>query len=482
MSRPVPIMSALTWKEKYLLIHGAGAGLSIIDPSTANGGPGGRCLYTEAVPAVCGISGFTFQFGSTGGYGGGMYNKTSQPTVSNCAFLRNSATRGGGMYNEPALSYGGSDPAVTSCTFSGNMAAESGGGMYNTGSSPDVENCAFSGNTADSGGGMTNMNSSSPTVKTCTFLGNKAPGGGGMYNRGSSSPDVENCTFINNVGYLGAGMYNANVMILNNLGVLVPEANSGCNPLVNSCYFDSNQAKSGGGIYNTGSSPDVNKCIFVHNSAFKGGGMVNNNGLPTVTLCDFSSNTAVWGGGVANTGNGGAYSISNLAFINCTFTNNTASSGGGMFNSGSSPTVGNCVFASNTASDHGGGMLNANGSMPSLGNCTLTRNASAYQGGGISNHSVLFFQPNPLPIAPWYNPSQDNPVVKDTLSTSVLVNCILWANTAPSGPGADARMSAYNSDIQDVVPDELPGTGNINADPLFMDPSNLRLKPRISLH
>ncbi|MFC1738557.1 right-handed parallel beta-helix repeat-containing protein [Planctomycetota bacterium] len=79
--------------------------------------------------------------------GGGMYNYSGTPTVTNCTFSDNSAGEGGGMYNEQ------SDPTITNCTFSGN-AAEDGGGMYNEQSDPTITNCTFSGNAAEDAGGM----------------------------------------------------------------------------------------------------------------------------------------------------------------------------------------------------------------------------------------------------------------------------------------------------------------------------------------
>ena len=123
--------------------------------------------------------------------GGGMYNRHSSPTVTNCTFTANSAYgRGGGMCNE---NY--SSPTVTNCTFTANSADSSGGGMCNYSySSPTVTvtNCTFTDNSADHGGGMYNRHSS-PTVTNCTFSNNTAEyGGGGMYTS-YSSPTVTNC-------------------------------------------------------------------------------------------------------------------------------------------------------------------------------------------------------------------------------------------------------------------------------------------------
>src|SRR5262245_52780999 len=54
---------SLSWLSKNLILQGAGAGISIIDPSTANGGPGGNCILTRNLSASSSLSGFTLQNG-----------------------------------------------------------------------------------------------------------------------------------------------------------------------------------------------------------------------------------------------------------------------------------------------------------------------------------------------------------------------------------------------------------------------------------
>jgi hypothetical protein len=110
---------------------------------------------------------------------------------------------GGGMFNKS------SSPTLINCTFTGNLAyAYGGGGMYNYSSNPTLIGCTFTENsTINYGGGMLNYNNSSPTLTDCTFTGNSATngdgagnwGGGGMYNYTSSSPTLINCTFTGNL-------------------------------------------------------------------------------------------------------------------------------------------------------------------------------------------------------------------------------------------------------------------------------------------
>ncbi len=133
--------------------------------------------------------------------GGGMFNASGSPTLTNCTFRGNSAMYyGGGMTNYR------SSPTVTNCTFRGNSAGIDGGGMYNFyNSSPTVTNCTFSGNSANTnGGGMHNYYYSSPTVTNCTFSGNSAnTNGGGMHTYSYSSPTVTNCILWGNTAPSG---------------------------------------------------------------------------------------------------------------------------------------------------------------------------------------------------------------------------------------------------------------------------------------
>jgi hypothetical protein len=127
--------------------------------------------------------------------GGGMYNGSSSPTITNSTFANNNAGQGGGMYN------GSSSPTITNSTFANNDADEYGGGMYNYYlSSPTITNSTFTNNNSDyGGGGMYNTDSSSPTITNSTFANNYAEyGGGGMVNINGCSPMITNSIIWNN--------------------------------------------------------------------------------------------------------------------------------------------------------------------------------------------------------------------------------------------------------------------------------------------
>ena len=360
------------------------------------------------------LDGFTVTGGNADGldsnrYGGGMYNHGSSPTLANCTFAGNSAIQGGGaLYNGD-----GSSPTLTDCSLSGNS-SNLGGGMHNASNSrPELTRCTFSDNSSYRGGGMYNTYSS-PTLTNCTFEDNSGDGYGGGISNSHSSPTLTDCTFTGNSSSNGGGM-----------------DNSDSAPALTRCTFSDNSTNgTGGGMTNWGSSPTLSDCSFQSNSAVFGGGMYNTGSSPTLSNCTFEGNSgALSVGGMDNRG-------SSPVLINCTFSGN---SGGGMNNrDSSSPVLANCTFSGNS----GAGMYNRYGSSPTLTNCTFSGNTGGSNGGGLTN---------------------------DEASSPVLTNCILWGNTPYEITNADAGSTPLvtYSDVQGGY----EGAGNIDVDPLFVDPA-----------
>jgi parallel beta-helix repeat protein len=432
-----------------------------------------------AFPAVT-LDGFTITGGNANGpsdsplgWGGGMYNYWSRPTLTNCTFTANFGQRGGGMYNDK------SSPILTNCTFSGNTGNDA-AGMMNASSTPKLTNCTFTGNSSKNGGGGGMLNgSSSPNLTDCTFTENSATNcGGGICDDGSSSPTLTNCTFTTNSSAMrGGGMYN----------------HLSSSPKLTDCTFTENSATDCGGGMDNGenSSPSLTNCTFTGNSTTYGGGgagMHNWNGSsPTLTNCTFTGNSGSFGGGMCND----EHSSPNLS--DCTFTRNSATgNGGGMWNwNGSSPTVTKCTFTGNLG-DYGGGMANADNSSPKLTNCTFTGNY-AQNGGGMlnctNNDSPVLT--NCAFIANWAvtsgggmnnagsgtamtnctfggNEAGEGAGLYNAAGNATLANCILW-DPGWSGEIWTHNISAITLTYSDIR-DGWPGEGNINADPCFVDP------------
>ena len=389
--------------------------------------------------------------------GGGMYNNSGSPTLTNITFSGNAAYSGGGMINN-----WGSNPTLTAVTFSGN-AALFGGGMANyNSSSPSLTNVTFSNNTAtDRAGGMYNSSSSSPTLTNVTFSNNHASSyGGGMVNN-SSSPALANVTFSGNTASnYGGGM-----------------VNSYSNPTLTDVTFTNNSADDyGGGMVNSYSNPTLTHVTFSGNSSVYsttsyGGGMVNDHSFPTLTDVTFTNNSASNGGG------GMVNILSGPVLTNVTFRGNSAKEGGGMYNENSDATVlTNVTFRGNSASDYGGGMVN-DISSPTLTNVTFSNNSASNYGGGMAN----FFSSPTLTNVTFSGNTASNSgggMYNFISSNPTLTNIILWGDSAPNGPeiyndGSSTPSISY-SDIQGGY----AGTGNINADPRFVDAAggNLRLQ------
>jgi parallel beta-helix repeat protein/predicted outer membrane repeat protein len=318
------------------------------------------------------LDGFTITAGNANGasdpdyFGGGMFNATSEPAVTNVIFSGNqSGGDGGGMFNW------NSSPALTNVTFVSNRAAFYGGGMGNQNyNSPTLTNVTFTDNHATYGGGMSNRDFSNPVLVNVTFDGNQGSDqGGGMYNFNYSSPTLTDVTFTGNQSPSGGGMNNY----------------ANCNPSLTDVTFSDNQATNGGGMYNYSSSPTLTNITFSRNSATNyGGGMYNDAGSPTLTNVTFSGNSAFEGGGMYNSG-------SSPTLTNVTFSSNSANYGGGMYVLDGNPTLTNVTFSGNSVTNNGGGMYE-DSSSPTLTNVTLRGNSAGGRGGGIFNLSHCYPQ------------------------------------------------------------------------------------------
>ncbi len=178
--------------------------------------------------------------------------------------------RGGGIYNESG------SPTLTNCTFTANSAI-TGGGMSNGSGSPRLTNCTFAANWAMSGGGISN-GSGSPKLTKCKFVGNNSSWqGGGIYNAGSIS--VMSCIFIGNTAQTGGGIFN--------------EYYTPSSVLINCIFVGNSVTASGGGIFNGLSDLAVTNCTFVGNSAEdRGGGFY----IPPLPVPSVSSSSTAYDG------------------------------------------------------------------------------------------------------------------------------------------------------------------------------------------
>ena len=185
----------------------------------------------------------------------------------------------------------------------------------------------------------------------------------------------------------------------------------------------------------SGSAATIQNCVFLNNTSNGSGAGMFVNGAATVTNCTFTGN--VTSGGYQS--GAGIFTNGSLLLRNCTFTGNHAGNyGAGIDVNSGAATLTNCIFSSNTASDAATAL---NFGTLVMTNCTSTQNTSGslavYNGG-----------------------------------TETLTNDILFNDSSAEAGGITAVITYC--DIQGGS----AGTGNINADPLFVGgPADLHLKP-----
>jgi predicted outer membrane repeat protein len=154
---------------------------------------------------------------------------------------------------------------------------------------------------------------------------------------------------------------------------------------------EGNTGGNGGGMYNVNASPRLIHITFSNNkSTGSGGAMYNATSQPEITYTKFVNNTAGGNGGaIGNT------STSAPFILNCLFSGNSASSGGALSaDNGSSYRLMNSTIAGNSASASGGGVYHAGSTTsPSIyssivyGNGTQIRNEN--QATAVTSYSVV---------------------------------------------------------------------------------------------
>ncbi len=177
----------------------------------------------------------------------------------------------------------------------------------------------------------------------------------------------------------------------------------------------------GGGIYAEKAELRITDCIFAGNrAAFDGGAVLVTQRRAVFTNCIFTNNHAFLAGGAIS------LTYAAFSFTNCTFTGNSAGQGGAVVapvDNRDWPT--NCNFI----------------------NCTFAGNSATQKGGAIS---CFILYPRDM---------------------MTLKNCILWGNSAPQGAQVyeDPKkpLTIAWCDIQGG----RPGEGNLDSDPLFVDPA-----------
>ena len=176
-----------------------------------------------------------------------------------------------------------------------------------------------------------------------------------------------------------------------------------------------------------------------------------------------------------NNGTGMYLEHSNATIVRCVITNNTSVEvvAGTVAIKGGSPTFVNCKFYGNDGGWACGALYNSASGSPTLVNCLFYDNVVTHEGGAVCNN---WGAPTFINCTFAYNKATIGRAgaVWDYRGDAVFRNCIFWNNTAVL-PGTDGifNTSAAPSPstvTYSIVQGGWGGTGNIDADPLFVDP------------
>ena len=408
--------------------------------------------------------------------GGGLMNRGTM-VLDDCDFFSNKAVYlGGGLFNGSNLVMKNCQVHHNKITFPGGgwFSEWGGGGIYN---GPNgrltAESCEIKYNTTQNnlhGGGM--FNRGKVQLKNSLVENNfSARDGGGVYSLGPIK--ILNSHFkLNQTAYTGGGIYAADSLRIDsslfdyNAAHNSPSIyTSGYGIISNSNICSSNstgQAGAAGGIRSQGKTHVENCEIHSHNlhgiqminsggffniviifTGSDGGGILHD-GIDTlwVNNCSIHNNIAGGGGGVA-VYNGQAY-ITNSKIVD-----NFCAKGAAVFNKAKAK-ISNCLIANNSYYN-GGLFLNVGNSVTLMNNSTMSNNNRLTTDNG-----------NALLVHGDYG----NP----TPNQFKLANCIIQSQTGLTGnyPGA----SGTDTIVYSCVTGGFSGTGNINASPMFINPTS----------
>jgi len=384
--------------------------------------------------------------------GGGLYCSLGAATICDCTVTENMAdVSGGGVYTDHgALTLTGG--AITSNIAYGYL-GDSGAGVACWQSEVEISACSFVANASYMDGGGLQLTLCEGSLTDTTISGNMAVGSGAGIDMNSATAVFAGCVVSGNTCSSrggGAQFWDGDSTFLD-------------------CEITDNSAVAGGGIYSEGKL-DVRGCEIRENSASHGGGIYwDYSGSRKYLIIADSAVTeniaAQYGGGIEGHAWDATATIINSAIAG-NISNGISPDGGaaGLWFQWGDLAIVNCEIIDNVSSRGDSGGLRLKGPRPALlANCTIANNTAQGIGGGVGCE-------NGRDLA--------------------LVNSVVWGNSADVGSQLVARESQVSVSYSDVAGGEAGvyldeeatlhwGPGNIDADPLFVDPgeSDYRLGP-----
>jgi hypothetical protein len=179
-----------------------------------------------------------------------------------------------------------------------------------------------------------------------------------------------------------------------------------------------------------------------------GSGMSNVDVSPVVANCTFHGNSGVVAGAIDNIG--GAPTIRD-----CVFFDNVADAGTAIRNHEAATSITGCVFLGGTGFEEHSGVIDNFDAGATISNCIFTGSsyAAIVVAGGITVTNSVF-----------YGNTIDPAVYVKNLGYASISNSIFWNNE-------EDIQGSFEASYTDFA-DEVPGEGNLTADPMFADPSS----------
>jgi len=330
----------------------------------------------------------------------------------------------------------------------------------------------------DGAGGAILCYNSSPTISENTIRCCSASNGGGIF-CSSSDAILSGNTIIDNL----AGEHGGGLFLYRHFGV------------VSSNLISDNHSGGGAGIYSERSTPEIiDNAITGNSTGGRGGGIGCYHSGPIIRDNTISENVSGNGGGISFfgsctpevTGNsisgntvtgehgygGGIECVTAPGYTEVirenTITGNHAVRGGGIGCYWSSPEIMGNTIRDNSAT-FGGGIACVEESEPTIGQNSVFEN-TAYRGGGI-----YCLDSSPTVSGNTVNENRADRGGGGVFcenSRPTIANTILWGDTAVNGPEIFVRSGDPPIVRYCDVQGGWPGTGNIDADPLFAGPYN----------
>ena len=372
--------------------------------------------------------------------GGAIHAHVGGVNLQGCSFLGNHSDDAFGQFD--GYAGGGAILSIDStlnlddCAFEDNMVTSElfawGGAVSDIGGTVTMDDCHFSGNTCVEAGAFASL-FSTVTQTNCVYTGNSSNFAGAVWDA-SSLATYEGCTFDDNHTIQAPGD--------NSAGAYVTDAGSFVQ--MTGCTISNNSSPgAGGAIVVHEATLELIDCDLTFNTANQAGAVkANNFANVTMERCNLMYNTANLGGGAC------IYNINTTGtFIGCTFSGNTATEGGAMkIRNNTEVSFINTLFVNNEATGAvAGALFVAKGGGPdayiTVVNSTFTGN-QASSGGAV---------------------------VAETGGHATIVNSILWGDSPNEISKAFlGEVIVSYSDVQGG----WEGDGNVDCDPLFVDPDN----------